>query len=297
MTRTELAALLALPRRGPTPKAVRRDVEEREGYAVERIALDFGGDRPVRGFMTRPLTSSGRRPAVLYCHAHGDAYDIGAAELLDGRRSLLSPYGPILAKHGFATLCIDMPTFGERQDLHEGPLSKALLWHGKTLMGAMLGDLSAAFAYLMIRDDIDPMRIAALGLSMGATHAFFLGALEPRMNRVAHLCCYADWEFLVTTGAHDLHGHYMTIPGLLAKTSIGEIAGMVAPQPQLICVGYRDPLTPRPAVDLALRQTQEAYHTVNADRMLTLVEEYDTGHVETPKMREAVLHFLERMKH
>ena len=180
---------------------------------------------------------------MLYCHAHGARYEIGASELIDGRASLLSPYGPLLADAGFVTLSIDMPTFGERQVPGEDALSKALLWRGKTLMGKMLGDLLVAFDYLRTRTEVDPQRIAAFGLSMGATHAFFLGALEPRFNRIAHLCCYADWARLVETGAHDLHGHYMTVPGLLAKTSVGEIAGLIAPRPQLICVGEDDPLT------------------------------------------------------
>lgn len=296
MNRAELASLLALPKRRGAPAVVSRSVEQRDGYVVETLALDLGAGKPVRGLLTRPEKITGRLPAVLYCHAHGAKYDIGADELLLHRPSLQSAYGPVLAKEGFVTLCIDVATFGERQQPNESALSKALLWHGKTLMGNMLGDLLAAFDYLAARDDVDAGRIAAFGLSMGATHAYFLGALEPRFNRIAHLCCYADWEYLVRTGAHDLHGHYMTIPGLLAKTSIGEIAGMIAPRQQLICVGYQDRLTPKPAVDRALEETRVAYARSNASDALTLVEEAETGHVETPKMREAVLAFLHDMR-
>ncbi|HTV71498.1 MAG TPA: hypothetical protein VMF90_23455 [Rhizobiaceae bacterium] len=296
MNRTELATLLALPKRGPAPEVRSRTVEPRDGYVVETLALDLGAEKPVRGLLTRPEKVTGKLSAVLYCHAHGAKYDIGAGELLEKRPSFLSAYGPLLAAEGFITLCIDVATFGERQQPAESALSKALLWHGKTLMGNMLGDLLAAFGYLAGRDDVDASKIAAFGLSMGATHAYFLGALEPRFNRIAHLCCYADWDYLVRTGAHDLHGHYMTIPGLLAKTSVGAIAGMIAPRPQLICVGYQDPLTPKPAVERALEETRVAYARANAPEVLTLVEEAETGHVETPKTREAVLAFLRDMK-
>ncbi len=222
-------------------------------------------------------------------------YGIGAAELIDGRPSLLSPYGSLLAQAGFVTLAIDMPTFGERQMDGEDSLSKALLWRGETLMGKMLGDHLAAFEWLVARDDVDARRVAAFGLSMGATHAFFLGALEPRLNRIAHLCCYADWATLVETGAHDLHGHYMTVPGLLAKTSIGEIAGMVAPRPQLICVGETDPLTPQEAVQRAYDETLAAYRAAGAEPTLRLIVEPGSGHVETPAMRQAVMAFLGEM--
>ena len=295
MTSAALGRLLALPERHPAVQInVRTD--DRGGYVMETLSLRIRGET-VRGLLTRPARSPVPLPAVLYCHAHGARYEIGAAELVDGRPSLISPYGPALAEAGLACLSIDMPTFGERIEPGESALSKALLWRGETLMGKMLGDLLATFDYLAARDDVDADRIAAFGLSMGATHAFFLGALEPRLNRIAHLCCYADWAALVETGAHDLHGHYMTVPGLLAATSVGEIAGMAAPMPQLICVGEQDPLTPPPAVARAFAETEAAYRAMGAYKALILVSEPQTGHVETPGMRRAVLDFLGGMRH
>ncbi len=294
MNTEDLRELLQIPQRHRVAANTIRRVEQ-PGFVLEELRLDLGGNRPVRGLLTRPPTGSGRLPGVLYCHAHGAKYGIGAAELTDGRASLIGPYGRLLAERGFVTLSIDMPTFGERQEPGEDALSKALLWQGKTLMGEMLGDLLAAFEYLAARDDVDPQRIAAFGLSMGATHAFFLGALETRFNRIAHLCCYADWAALVETGAHNLHGHYMTVPGLLTKTSTGAIAGMIAPRPQLICVGETDPLTPAEAVTRAYGETLSAYRAAGAEGLLRLIFEPESGHIETPRMREAVLAFLEEM--
>jgi dienelactone hydrolase len=294
MNTEDLRELLQMPQRHSVAANTVKRVEQ-PGFVLEELRLDLGGDRPVRGLLTRPLAASGRLPGVLYCHAHGAKYGIGAAELTNGWASLIGPYGPLLAGRGFVTLSIDMPTFGERQEPVEDALSKALLWQGKTLMGEMLGDLLAAFEYLAARNDVDLRRIAAFGLSMGATHAFFLGALEPRFNRIAHLCCYADWAALIEIGAHDLHGHYMTVPGLLAKTSIGAIAGMIAPRPQLICVGETDPLTPPEAVTRAYAETLSAYRAAGAEDSLRLIVEPDSGHAETPRMREAVLAFLKEM--
>ncbi len=189
-----------------------------------------------------------------------------------------------------------MPTFGDDAHEKEDALSKALLWQGKTLMGEMLADLIAGFDHLAARADVDPARIAAFGLSMGATHAWMLAAIEPRIARVAHLCCFADLAGLMRTGAHDLHGHYMTIPGLLAHTSFGRIAGMVAPRPQLVCTGDRDPLTPPDAVAVALAECRVAYRAAGAEQALATLAEPDTGHVETPAMRAAVLAFLDAMR-
>ena len=295
MTPGSLRDLLAMAA-PPILQLVERRIEQRGHFTVEHLALDLGGPVPVRALLSRPNTADKPLPAVLYCHAHGAKYDIGASELLDGRPSLQSAYGPVLARCDFVSLSIDMPTFGSRQAPGEDALSKALLWHGRTLMGQMLGELLAAFGYLAARDDVDAGKIAAIGLSMGATHAYFLGALEPRLNRIAHLCCYADWQMLVDSGAHDLHGHYMTIPGLLARTSIGEIAGLAAPKPQLICVGLKDPLTPPAAVAKAFEETLVSYRRAGAEGNLQLVEDAASGHVETDAMRRAVLHFLEAMR-
>lgn len=268
--------------------------EDRGDHMVEHLHLRLGGNTEVRGVLTRPPAAAGGPfPAILYAHAHGNRYDVGAAELLDGQSYLLSPPpGPEFARAGFVTLMIDMPTFGERSAQREGPLSKALLWYGKSLVGEMLGDQAAALTYLCSRLDVDPGRIGAFGMSMGATLSYWLAAIDERIAATAHLCCFADFATLVETGAHDRHGIYLTVPGLLAETSTGAIAGLVAPRPQLICVGDADELTPPAAVDRAFAETQAAYRRARAGEALRLLRVPDTGHQETEEMRDAVLAFF-----
>jgi pimeloyl-ACP methyl ester carboxylesterase len=63
----------------------------------------------------------------------------------------------------------------------------------------MLGDLMAGL------DALGPIRtstgaIAAMGLSMGATHAYWLAALDDRVAAVAHLCAFADMGPLIAGG-------------------------------------------------------------------------------------------------
>lgn len=269
-------------------------VVEHDDYAVERLRFRLPGGEEIRGFLTRPPSSARPGPAVLYAHAHGARCDIGASELIDGRPALLDAPGPILAREGYVTLCIDMPTFGERAHVTESAATKAALWHGRTLFGQMLGEQAAALSWLAVRPDVDPTRIGMTGISMGATLTYFLAAIDTRITAAAHLCCYADFATLVETGAHDLHGHYLTIPGLLAETSTGEIAGLIVPRPQLICAGLDDPLTPPLAIKRAFIQTVAAYETAAATNAVTLLEEAGVGHRETWSMRRAVLGFFKR---
>lgn len=232
---------------------------------------------------------------MLYCHAHGNRHDIGRQELLDGRPALLDPpYGLLLAQRGFVTLCLEMPGFGARAAPSESALSKALLWQGRTLFGQMLQELSLGLGYLVGRQDVDGARIAAIGLSMGGTHAYWLAALDRRVRAVAQLCCFADLAGLIRTGAHDLHGQYMTVPGLLRHGDAGDVAGLVAPRPQLICVGLEDPLTPRPAFEGALTRAFSSYREHGAAAHLEIVADTAGGHAETPEMRRSVLDFLAR---
>lgn len=271
------------------------ETEECGSHIVERLRFrSRRSGAEIRGLLTRPPSGGGPRPAILYAHAHGGRYEIGANELLDGRPALLGPPGPFLAEHGFVTLCLDMPTFGERSIVTESAATKAALWYGRTLFGQMLAEQQAALTWLSSRDDVDANRIGMTGISMGATLSYFLAALDARIAATAHLCCYADFASLVETGAHDRHGHYLTIPGLLAETSTGAIAGLVAPRPQLICVGLDDPLTPPQAVERAYAETQAVYCAAGAEDALSLLAEPGVGHVETAPMRDAVLAFLKR---
>ena len=70
----------------------------------------------------------------------------------------------------------------------------------------------------------------------------------------------------------------------------GAIAALVAPRPQLVCIGEADALTPTLAVKRAWAELAPAY--AGAPGALEMVSEPGIGHQETPRMREAVLAFF-----
>ncbi|WDR06811.1 dienelactone hydrolase family protein [Devosia rhodophyticola] len=276
----------------PAISLVKTSIEDRGDHILERLTFRLEGKGEVRGLLTRPRTSSGLLPAILYGHSHGGRYDIGADELLWGREYLLRPLGPVLAAQGYVTLCIDMPIFGLRATETENATAKRLLWYGKSLIGEMLSDHAAALTYLSSRTDVDPARIGAFGMSMGCTLSYWLAAIDSRIAALAHLCCYCDYETLVALGGQDGHGMYLMVPGLLNQTSTGEIAGLIAPRPQLICVGEADALTPPLAIDRAFAETAALYAANDASDRLALLIESGIKHQETPAMRDAMLTFF-----
>ncbi|MDF0597274.1 alpha/beta hydrolase family protein [Psychromarinibacter halotolerans] len=276
----------------PRPAAAvsRKDAAPEAGHPVETLVLR-GPRGPMPATLIRPETA-GPLPAVLYCHAHGGDYRLGRREMLEGSRFLHTPgYGIALANAGFAALCVDMTGFGDRRDEgDENDMAKALFWRGESLFGHMLNDLGAAFGYLAERPDVDAARIFTLGLSMGAAHAYWLAALEPRVAGCAHLCMLADIGPMIDAGAHARHGFYLSVPGLLPLAETGDIAGLIAPRPQFACHGGTDHLTPPAARDTALARLRAAY--AGHDDRLTCAIDPAAGHGETAPMRVAVLDFL-----
>ncbi|MBC6407279.1 MAG: dienelactone hydrolase family protein [Rhodobacteraceae bacterium] len=250
------------------------------------------GRTRIPGVFLRPAPGIGPVPAVVYAHAHGKNYAVGRDELLQGRGALVGPYAPDLAGAGIAALSIDMPCFGARQNPGEERRAKAALWRRETLFGQMLAELSAAVDFLRQQDVIDPDRIGAMGFSMGSTHAWWLAALDPRVKAAVALSSFADLDALVESGAHEGHGIYMMVPGLLERASTGEVAALAAPKPLFFGAGFQDWSTPEPAFQRALDQVLAGYGAAR-DRVEWFVDP-ELGHQETPEMRAAVMDFLKR---
>jgi hypothetical protein len=82
----------------------------------------------------------------------------------------------------------------------------------------------------------------------------------------------------------------LIVPGLLNEADAGAIAGLVAPRPQLVCIGEADALTPPLAVERAWDELSAAYGRLGG--VLENVSEPGVGHRETLRMREAALAFF-----
>ena len=143
------------------------------------LGLDLNGIEKVPAYLARPRALAGRVPAVLFNHSHGGGYKIGKQEFIEGRSYLQpKPYAKELTELGYVALCIDSWIFGERSHTTEADMFKAMLWQGQVLWGMMVYDGLRALDYLSARPEVDPQRVATLGMSMGSTMAWWLGALD-----------------------------------------------------------------------------------------------------------------------
>ena len=293
--RRELYALLGdLPDRR-RPIAGRKDGEEtRDGYVLERWTLDLNGVEPVPAYVARPAAVSGRVPAVLFNHSHGGGYTIGKKEFVEGRSYLQpTPYAKELTDRGYIALCIDHWVFGERSHTSEADTFKAMLWQGQVLWGMMVYDSLRALDFLLERPDVDPRRVATIGISMGSTMAWWVAALDERVTVTVDICCLTDFHTLLAKKGLGLHGVYYYVPALLKHFTTSQINALIAPRAHLALAGLQDPLTPVEGLDIIDRELQAVYAAGGyADRWRLL--RYDVGHMETAEGRREIVTFLER---
>ncbi|MBF9050164.1 prolyl oligopeptidase family serine peptidase [Roseobacter sp. HKCCD9010] len=264
------------------------------GWHLDDLQLTTTAGEVIPAYFLHPPEGAAPVRAVLYCHAHGNTYTIGREELIAGRPAFQAPYAADLVAQNTAALCLEMPCFGERASPGEGARTKAGLWASKPLFGQMLAELAAGLNWLAAQVDIDESRLGVMGLSMGGTHAWWLGALAPQVKATVSMCCFADLETLVALGAHDGHGIYMMVPGLFTIARSGQIAGLTAPRAQLVCAGMQDWSTPPEAFEAGLADLVAAYETAGTADMLETHIETDLGHAESAAMRARVLEFLDR---
>lgn len=293
--RRELYSLLGdLPPQDYRVSANLVSVQETESYLIEKLELDLNGLERVPAYFVKPKNAQGPLPCVLYNHAHGGNYALGKDELLAGRPSLQSPpYAEVLTASGYAVLCLDTWCFGERSERTELDTFKEMLWQGQVLWGMMLFDSLKAVDYLCTRADVDKKRIATLGLSMGSTMAWWLAALDTRINVCIDLCCLTDFDALIAAGALEHHSIYYYVPSLLKQFSSADINALIAPRPHLSLAGLEDVLTPVAGLERIDKALQQVYSDAGATEAWQL-KTYKVGHLETAEMRTEVMAFLQR---
>jgi dienelactone hydrolase len=291
--RRKLLSLLGeLPDRRLPVVGRKRGEREQEGYLLESWELDLNGLEPVAALVARPAGRSGRTPAILFNHSHGNRYQIGKRELVEGREYLQpESYARALTAEGWTVLCIDHWCFGERAHETELETFKAMLWEGRVLWGMMVHDSLRALDWLAARADVDPAHLGTLGMSMGSSMAQWVAALDQRVRATVDICCLTDYQALLANKGLAGHGIYYFVPGLLKHFTAAAINALIAPRAHLGLAGLRDPLTPVEGLDAIDGELSRVYAQAGHPERWRLLR-YDVAHQETPEGRREALAFL-----
>lgn len=167
------------------------------GLPYEDISFRTSDGLTLRGwYLPPPPVGSERAPAIAY--GHGNATD---------RRQWL-PVALAVHEAGFAQILFDFTGRGESD--------------GEVIsLGAHeAGDLRAALDALAARPEVDPLRLAVGGRSMGAAAALFLAADDARVKAVVLDSPFTDLAALVNRTIAGYH-----IPPFLIAPVLLEVAG------------------------------------------------------------------------
>lgn len=257
---------------------------EETTYTRERIVFESEPGTMVSAYLLRPHRPRVRAgtPAVLCLHGHGRGKDdvAGIASTLRERqkwiRSLNYDYGHQLVERGYTVLIPDARCFGERgtdgMDCIEAATAALLV--GKTLVGLRTWDTIRAIDFLQSLPEVDPSRIACVGLSWGGTQTMYTAALDERVRVSVISGAFGTFKDALID-ASECPCQY--VPRLLGTADLPDIVSLIAPRPLLLESGTGDQHYTIEVVRDAYRTVERAYEVVSAPAHVA-IDIFDGGH-------------------
>ena len=177
--------------------------------------------------------SGPRRATIVLSHGYGD------------NQVQMLPYADFLLKHGFSVLTYDMRDRGRSGG-------------DAVTLGALEHlDLMSAVDYVAARPDVDPARIGALGVSLGASTTVLAAADDPRIKAVVDDSGFSDAPNVIQTSFE----HFIGLPAFpfapvtteIVSLRAGidtnrirpmDVVGRISPRPLLIVHCMKDTVVP-----------------------------------------------------
>ena len=253
------------------------DVEQRDGYRVQRLVFDSEATMAVPSLLLVPdEAEADPRPAVVAVHGHGTTKDsITAPDGDDG-----ADYGHRLAAAGLVVLAPDLRGFGERSDwtpedhYHcDVDLVNAVLV-GTTPLAQNLWDMARCIDVLQSLPTVDRDRLGVCGWSYGGTIALFLAAWDQRVTAALVSCYLAS-----IPSSHRMPWNLcgsQVLQGMADELDHAQLAALVAPR-SLIVESARDDLTfPLDAARSSVASARLAFEAAgHPDRITQFVTDGD----------------------
>ena len=153
------------------PITIRQSTQREESVpGGRRLTLEFRAEGDAVPALLLLPTTAVSAPAALLLHGYGSR-----------KEHMAEGVGRALLARGIASLAIDLPLHGTRQDplqaqAARNPLAIARLWR------SAIGDAMLAIGYLRARRDVNRQCIALVGYSMGAFLGTIITAREPAVR-------------------------------------------------------------------------------------------------------------------
>jgi dienelactone hydrolase len=176
---------------------------------------------------------------------------------------------------------------GSRESL----VARALFWAGCTWPGILAWDDMRTVDFLLTRQEVDPTRIGAVGLSMGGMRAALLGAVDPRVKAV----CVVGWMSTLADMLDEHVGKHAWcnfIPALTRVLDWPDVAALHAPDPLLVMQGSQDDLFPLAGFQRAAERLRNIYAKAGVPGNLD-ISTFDLPHCFSREMQDHAWAFFD----
>ena len=235
-----------------------------------------------------------------------------------GGRSIASD----LARRGYVVIVIDMFYWGERRMLldddaadwrtrpasltadrseafnrragqNEDLTGRTIAAAGFTWPGVMFWDDIRTVDYLLTRPEVDPARIACVGLSVGGLRSCHLAALDDRIKAAVVVGWMTSFPAQLRHHIRYTIGPTMLVPGLYRDLDYPDVASLAMPTPLLVINGSKDTLFDPAGVRAAFEKLTICYRKAGIPDRLR-VRLYDTPHEFNAEMQAEAWDWLQQ---
>ncbi len=272
--------------------------EECDGFTRSLIAWDNEATERVHGYLLRPDSGSGKRPAMMVFHGHGPwelgKKDTAGVVVREGR----VPSGPELARRGFVVLCGDAICWGDRQNpagdpsgvMYERTVAMRLMAEGRCMASQYVWDAIRQCDVLQSLEDVEGERIGAMGVSMGSGHSWLSAMVEPRIKALVGVSSFYTYKALYAPPIK--HCYMNHLPNVIKHgLETYDLFRLIAPRPFLMINGSTEPQDPVAATQELYDKAKPAWEAAGAGDNFKLVF-HDEGHGLTPETREMAFDWL-----
>jgi len=264
------------------PKVLRR--KKFKEYTRETIVFQSRPGLDVYGHLLVPVGFKAPGPCVICLPGHGRGVDSICGVDAKGKMRSFGKWEEYqmdfalqCVAQGFAVFAVEQLGFGHRRDkaaTKRGvgdsscqPAAGAALLLGQTMAGWRVWDVIQSLDYLETRREIDPKRLAAMGISGGGTVALYAAASDSRLKAAMLSCSFNTFRDSIFSISHCIDNY---VPEILKTAEMRDIAGLIAPRALFVEAGAKDDIFPLEATRRAYEETKRIFRLLGAENKIGL---------------------------
>ena len=277
---------------------------ESRGIVLEKVRYQIEAGEWVASYVGRPRDVESPLPGVVALHQHGGNRFCGKGEVFDTTgtelRRGIHGWGYELVKRGYVVLAPDQlcmedrrwPSLESSSDASQETFETLSRFAtGASYMAKLAFDSMRAVDVLQARQDVDPLRIGAIGTSGGGQQAYTLALADARVTAVVVSSGISSTSAAIrgTGGASGMG----LIPGWLEVGDLAAGIAAAAPRAILIGSGSEDYLFPTDGVYNTYLRGKQAYEQLGCPERLHL-HLFPGTHLFLPDLRSLYYDWLDR---